>query len=163
MKRWTRVAVSMIGLVAALAMAPIGVGAAGAEQVAGGSAGAAPCTSPPAGFDVDYVIPMTGSMEGCIYGQITSSRFHPSGTYQEEATEVFIGRYGDRVGTFQLTEFFTAKFGADTFTGAFFGRCQHPIVVGSGTGGFEGVTGRIDFKDDVTNGTVSYTGHLRFD
>ncbi len=58
-----------------------------------------------------------------------------------------------------MTEFFTAKF---TETGdQVFGRCQHPLVDGSGTGDFEGISGRLDFKDDVEAGTVDYRGHLR--
>ena len=36
-----------------------------------------------------------------------------------------------------------------------FGRCQHPIVAGSGEGVFEGVTGRIDMKDDIEAGNYS--------
>jgi hypothetical protein len=40
------------------------------------------------------------------------------------------------------------------------GRCEHPIVAGSGTGGFEGATGRIDFKDDVVAGEFLYRGHI---
>jgi len=40
------------------------------------------------------------------------------------------------------------------------GRCQHPVVRGSGTDGFAGVTGRVDFKDVVADGTYLYRGHL---
>ena len=40
------------------------------------------------------------------------------------------------------------------------GRCQHPIVAGSGTGGFAGATGRADFKDDVVTGEFLYRGHI---
>ena len=43
-----------------------------------------------------------------------------------------------------------------------FGRCQHPIVAGSGTGVFEGVTGRLDFKDDIAAGNFPYRGHFKF-
>jgi hypothetical protein len=41
------------------------------------------------------------------------------------------------------------------------GRCQHPIAAGSGTGGFEGATGRLDFKD-IIGDTVTYVyrGHI---
>lgn len=163
MKQWQRTAFSAVGLMTALAITPVGgLSATGAEQVSGSSVGAAACTSPPAGMTVHYVIPMEGNLDGCIYGTVTGSRSHPSGTYQETADEIFVGSYGGRTGTFRLTENFTAKFGADTFTGAKFGRCQHPIIAGSGTGGFEGVTGRVDFKDDVDTGNVSFTGHLRF-
>ena len=41
------------------------------------------------------------------------------------------------------------------------GRCQHPIVEGSGTGGFEGVSGRLDFKDIIGDPvTYVYRGHI---
>ncbi len=110
--------------------------------------------------DADYTIGMTGDLEGCIYGYIKDFRFHPSGTYQEYADEIFVGSYGALSGTFELTEFFTAKFDDDG--NPVWGRCKHPIVAGSGTGDFEGVTGRLDFKDDVEAGNAPYKGHLRF-
>ena len=45
-----------------------------------------------------------------------------------------------------------------------FGRCQHPIVDGSGTGVFDGVSGRLDFKDVISESGVNspMMGHLRF-
>ena len=61
---------------------------------------------------------------------------------------------------------FEGKFeGCDNgaFVGAeIFGRCQHPIVDGSGEGVFEGVSGRLDFKDDVELVNFPYRGHLQF-
>ena len=58
-----------------------------------------------------------------------------------------------RVGTFATTYKFSSKWAPDVSTGSeVHGRCQHPIVAGSGTGGFAGVTGRVDFKDDVATG-----------
>jgi len=39
------------------------------------------------------------------------------------------------------------------------GAASHPIV--AGTGEFAGVTGRVDFKDVVADGTVVYRGHLK--
>ena len=41
------------------------------------------------------------------------------------------------------------------------GRCEHPFVVGSGTGGFKGATGRVDMKDDVVNGVALFRGHIK--
>lgn len=42
------------------------------------------------------------------------------------------------------------------------GRCQHPLVAGSGTGGFAGATGRVDFKDIIGDPiTYVYRGHIR--
>ena len=43
-----------------------------------------------------------------------------------------------------------------------FGRCQHPIVTGSGTGVFNGVTRQINFKDNIEAGNFPYRGQLRF-
>ncbi len=159
--RMTRLALAAAAAV--LVLAPAGVaGAGGATQISG-TTNDNVCDSPPDGFGtVDYVIPITGDLDGCVYGSVTSSREHPSGTYQEVADEVFVGSWNGEEGTFEMTENFTAKYGADTLTGAYFGRCKHPIVTGSGTGVFEGVSGRLDFKDDVDAGTADYRGHLRF-
>ena len=38
-----------------------------------------------------------------------------------------------------------------------FGRCQHPFV--SGTEDFEGITGRIDMKDDLVTSQLIVRGH----
>ena len=164
MRKWVRT----VGAITTLAMVMVitsatAASAAGAVQISGSTTGGGPCGSPPAGFGtVDYVIPVAGDLAGCIYGHITVSRSHPSGTYQEVADEIFVGSWGDLEGTFELNENYTAKFGADTPAGYFFGRCEHPIVASSGTNEFEGVSGRLDFKDDPATGTAAYTGHLRF-
>ncbi len=159
--RRTRLVVAAV--TAVLFIGPAGIASAGGATQISGTTGDFGCDAPPAGFaSVDYFIPIVGDLQGCIYGHVTRSREHPSGTYQEVADEVFVGSWGDREGSFEMTEVFTAKFGADTLTGGFFGRCKHPIVAGSGTGDFEGVTGRLDFKDDVDAGTADYQGHLRF-
>ncbi len=69
-------------------------------------------------------------------------------------------------GTFWTTYRFEAKYEGCSdgfFEGAeIFGRCQHPIQDGSGEGVFAGVTGRLDFKDNVETGDLPYRGHLRF-
>ena len=66
-------------------------------------------------------------------------------------------------GTFRTTYRFEAKYeDVANLAGEIFGRCQHPIVEGSGTGIFEGVSGRLDFKDEVESGTFLYRGHLRY-
>ncbi len=138
-------------------------GADGATQVSGlglpGAPGAAPCDDAEYA-DADYAIGMSGDLEGCVYGYITDFRFHPSGVYQEYADEIFVGTYGELSGTFELTEFFTAKFDDDG--NQVWGRCKHPIVAGSGTGDFEGITGRLDYKDDIEAGNAPYKGHLSF-
>ncbi len=130
------------------------VSAGGATQV-GGTISAFDCNAMPN----DYAFRIDGSLEGCVYGTITESRSHPSGTYQEVADEIFVGTYNGEYGTFEMTEFYTEKRVDGVLV---FARCKHPIVTGSGTGVFEGVSGRLDFKDDVVAGTSVYKGHLRF-
>ena len=166
MSRITRVAVAL-GLAGASLVAGVApsAGAAGATQVSGvgrpGAPPAPPCDEP-AYAGADYTLVMTGDLVGCVYGFITEARFHESsGTYHEIADEVFVGTYSGRTGTFGMTENFSAKY--DLTTGAeLFGRCQHPIVKDSGKEGFVGVSGRLDFKDDVVNVLFPYRGHLKF-
>jgi len=137
--------------------------AGGATQISG-SINGPDCVTPPEGFEpFDYAFPIDGDLVGCVYGVITSARFHEgSGTYQERADEIFVSSEG-LDDTFRMTENYTAKLDPDNdVTGLFFARCKHPIVSGSGTGVFEGVSGRLDFKDDTVNGTTVYKGHLRY-
>lgn len=122
------------------------------------------------GFFVDdptlYALDLTGDLVGIWYIYPLTSACSPSGTYRESGTELFVGTYNGDFGTFETSYNFEAKFqgcedGAPT--GAeIFGRCQHPIIKESGTGIFEGVTGRLDFKDDVVNVNFPYRGHLKF-
>jgi len=158
-----RVLALTIALAAMMALAvPASAGGNGATQVSGigfpdvGSE----CTELP----FDYVIVMTGDLEGCVYGVVTSSKGPgPSGVYKERADETFVGSYNGYEGTFRMTENFHAKF--DLASGnEIFGFCKHPIVRGSGTGDFEGVRGRLDFRDEVDdpdNVSFPYKGHLR--
>jgi hypothetical protein len=86
----------------------------------------------------------------------------PSGVYQERGEEVFVGSFeGGSEGTFTTTYNFSSKWEPDVTNGSEVrGRCRHPIVAGSGTGGFEGATGRLDFKDDVVTGEYLWRGHI---
>ena len=135
----------------ALFSAPVSAGN-GATQVAG-QTDSAVCDAPPAGFEgsqdpsTGYAFHISGDLTGCMYGVITDARFHPSGTYQEVADEIFVSDV-DSGDTFQMVERYTAKFDTADFS-LFFARCKHPIVSGSGAGAFEGVSGRLAFKDDV--------------
>jgi hypothetical protein len=125
------------------------------------------CPAPPAGYE-DFIsypgIAMTGSLEGCWYTKVVTSRDNgtPSGVYQERGEEVFVGSFdGGSQGTFTTTYNFSSKWEPDVTNGSEVrGRCQHPIVAGSGTGGFEGATGRLDFKDDVATGDYFWRGHI---
>ena len=101
---------------------------------------------------------MTGSLHGCWYTYVSSSKFNRSGTYQEKGTEIFVGCLNGTCGTFETTYTFTAKYVDDTFAEEIHGRCHHPIA--GGTGGFAGAKGVINFKDDVVNLKFDYKGHV---
>lgn len=114
-----------------------------------------------------YAIRMTGDLEGCLYAFIDDYECSPSGTYREEGREYFVGTYNGQPGTFWTTYKFEAKYEGCAENGAplgaeIFGRCQHPVTEGSGTGVFAGVTGRLNFKDDIEAGNFPYRGSLRF-
>ncbi len=152
----------------ALALAPTSPaaagGGAGMTQISGlarpGTIGVGPCDDP-AHADADYALVMQGDLEGCWYGTITWAHGGASGTYQERADEVFVGTYLGRTGTFGAREVFSGKFDLDT--GAeLFGRCEHPIVTGTGTGALSGIRGFVRFTDDVETMTYPYTGHVTF-
>jgi hypothetical protein len=157
--------VLIVGLMLAL-VAPAG---AATNQISGVgfSDSTGECPPPPAGYEDFTSIPplvMTGSLEGCWYTKVVTARDNgtPSGVYQERGEEVFVGSLdGGPEGTFATTYKFSSKWDPDVSTGSeVHGRCQHPIVAGSGTGGFEGATGRVDFKDDVVTGEFLYRGHI---
>jgi hypothetical protein len=114
-----------------------------------------------------FALRMTGDLEGCLYVFIDEYECSPSGTYREEGREKFVGTYNGQLGTFWTTYKFEAKYEGCSGDGAplgaeIFGRCQHPITEGSGTGVFVGVTGQLNFKDDIEAGNFPYRGHLRF-
>ena len=145
--------------------------AARSSQISGVAvydASGATCEGPPAGYD-DFVsyppLLMTGSLDGCWYTLVETVKDNgaPSGVYLETGREVFVGSLDDGpVGVFTTTYRFESKWDPDVSTGSEIrGRCQHPIVAGSGTGGFAGATGRVDFKDIVADGSYVYRGHIR--
>lgn len=114
-----------------------------------------------------YAIKMTGDLEGCLYAFIDEFDCSPSGTYRESGREYFVGTYNGETGTFWTTYKFEGRYEICNPDGSplgaeIFGRCQHPIVVGSGDGVFQGVTGRLDFKDDIAAGNFPFRGHLQF-
>ena len=159
----------MAALVSALLLTlvmavPATAGGNGATQVAGTGFPDDPATPQCTELPFHYVIVMTGDLEGCVYGLVTSAKGPgPSGVYKERADETFVGSYRGLEGTFRMTENFHAKFDLDSFNEVF-GFCKHPIVRGSGTEGFAGVRGRLDFRDDVddpNNVSFPYKGHLR--
>lgn len=102
---------------------------------------------------------MEGALTGCWYTLIESSKTTPGGVYLELGQELFVGSLNGKPGTFTTTYRFEAKLASDGSEVR--GRCQHPLVSGSGTGGFAGATGRLDFKDIIEDPiTYVYRGHI---
>jgi len=135
--------------------------AGGATQISGVAFfdGADTCDSESVG--ADFALVMSGDLEGCLYTFVETAQSSPSGTYREVGTERFVASEG--AGTFETTYRVEAKFeDVDNLAGTIFERCQHPIVEGSGTGIFEGVSGQLFFRADVEAGNYSYKGHLRY-
>ena len=161
---------------AALAVATTTFGAGRAEaastQLSGvavyDSSGTTCPATRPVGYE-DYTssyppIAFTGSLEGCLYIKVDAFTDNgaPSGVYLEQGREVFVGSLnGGAIGLFATTYKFESKWDPDITTGhEVKGRCEHPIVAGSGTGGFAGATGRFDFKDVISDGSILYRGHI---
>jgi hypothetical protein len=138
---------------------------AGATQIDGTAAfqvvGGDPCPEIDGYPDYEPLL-MAGSLTGCWYTDIQSWRITKGNVYLERGQELFVGSLqpGGRTGTFTTTYRFEAKLDADM--NEVRGRCQHPLVAGSGTGVFAGATGRLDFKDIIEDPiTYVYRGHLR--
>ena len=165
-----RLTVLVAATLLALILAAPAALAGGATQISGVGVFDDPddpaCNDDLGGEDADYnyALVMTGDLQGCLYTYVDPDpAVSPSGTYLETGTELFVSSDPLRAGTFRTTYRFEAKYEDPTDpTTEIFGRCQHPIVEGSGTGDFEGVSGRLDFKDDVETGDFLYRGHLRF-
>jgi hypothetical protein len=165
MRRTTKVA-ALFALIAGLLVALAAPVAAANHQISGVAFydPGGTCPAGPAGYTFVPPIVMTGDLEGCWYTKIVTAKDNgsPSGIYQERGEEIFVGTLnGGATGSFATTYKFTSKWDPNVSTGSeVHGRCQHPIVAGSGTGAFAGVTGRVDFKDDVATGCFLYRGHL---
>ena len=122
----------------------------------------------------DFANRLTGDLDGCFYAYVKTAECSAGGIYRERGTNLFVGKYKEKAGTFEATYQFMAKFatcevidGVPTPGGdEFFGRCHHPIIADSGTADFAGVTGRLDFEDNVELGQLvnfPYRGHLRWE
>ncbi|HSF19106.1 MAG TPA: hypothetical protein VLK65_26505 [Vicinamibacteria bacterium] len=167
MKKLTVSTLSIIVLAVAVSvvstMSPPLHAGGGATQIAGIAFFADPgeCVDEQ-GDGSDFALRMTGDLVGCHYVSVEEWGCTRSGNYHERGTEVFVGEYNGQTGTFATTYLFTAKLAScPDLSTEIFGRCQHPIVRGSGTGDFQGVTGRFDIKDDIEAGNFPYRGHLR--
>lgn len=165
-RQLTSLAITVLKVVALISLAltvPFPALADGATQISGIGffADTGECTHPE-GQGADYALRMTGDLEGCHYVFVETASCSPSGTYLETGTEVFVGQ-GSGGDTFMTTYRFAAKYqDCANLVGEIIGRCQHPIIAGSGKGIYEGVTGRLDFKDDIEAGNFPYRGHLRW-
>lgn len=134
----------------------------GAVQVSGIGVFADPETCDYESEGAYFALALSGDLEGCLFVYVDEYKCMPSGTYFESGREHFIGTYRGEEGSFWTTYNFEAKYeDCPGLVKEIFGRCQHPLVAGSGEGAFEGVTGRIDFKDDVETGIFYMRGHFR--
>jgi hypothetical protein len=158
----TFTALRVAACIGILVAVPVQAFAQGATQISGiGFFSAGECADPE-GQGSAFAITMTGDLQGCHYVFVETAECSPSGTYLETGTELFVGQYNGEAGTFATTYKFEAKYeDCPNLIGEIVGRCQHPLTAGSGTGVFEGVTGRLDMKDDVEAGIFNYRGHLR--
>ena len=154
-------------MLALILAAPAAV-AGGATQISGVAFLDEADTCDSASVGADYALIMTGDLDGCLYTFVDkdTARSSPSGTYLETGTELFVASEGagtEEQSQFRTTYRFEAKYeDVENLSGEIFGRCQHPIVEGSGTGIFEGVSGILLFKDNVETGEFLYRGHLRY-
>lgn len=166
-RRLTILALTTLAVVAFISVVltvPSPALAGGATQISGIGYYATTSQCPDFSGVADFALNMTGDLEGCHYIFVETAVCSPSGTYRERGTEIFVGKvFGGAPGTFETTYLFTAKLkSCPDLTTEIWGRCQHPIISGTGTGRFEGVTGRFDIKDDIAAGNFPYTGHLRW-
>jgi hypothetical protein len=118
----------------------------------------APGTCPNGGYA------MTGSLDGCWWIDTFNSKSDPAKTnFRLTGDEHFEGCMGTICGSFKTTYTFTGKAAGPWTTSAeIHGRCHHPIVPDSGTGGFEGATGVFSFHDvvDVSPPYYPYVGNI---
>jgi len=113
------------------------------------------CEGAPDGFG-DFTFVISGDLDGCWYTNVGRGwdLGPPSGLYFEVGREVFVGTVrGGPEGTFSTTYTFESRWDPSYTTHGkeIWGRCQHVIVRGSGTGGLHGATGLIGRTDVVTD------------
>jgi hypothetical protein len=155
MTNWKRATV--LALAAATFVALAAPASAGTTKVSGAGVYVFDSTVCAPGGDYPP-LGLTGNLEGCWYTFVSSAKGNPSGTYQETGTELFVGCLNTTTcGTFSTTYTFTGKFTPSL--AEIHGRCQHSIT--GGTGGFAGLSGVVNFKDDVDAGIFYYRGDLR--
>lgn len=164
--KWLGLFIGMLAIVIFFSLGLSAHAKNGAQQISGYGEFATDCDAPD-GLTPDFVQRLHGDLEGCLFVFVIDATCTPSGVYNEIGTELFVANGNSGADTFETDYRFTARFDDCTdflanATQQFWGRCQHPIAAGSGTGIFEGVTGRLDFKDDVDAGKAYYRGHLKW-
>lgn len=155
-------AMVMMAFVSVTLALPSPVSAGGATQIRGVGFWAAPgqCNDLE-GQGADLVLRMTGDLQGCHYIFIESTVCAPSGAFRLTGNEVFVSQANSN-DSFRTKINFEGKYKDCNPAVEIFGRCQHPIIEGSGKGIFEGVTGRLDFKDNVEDASFPYRGHFQY-
>ena len=108
---------------------------------------------------------LSGSLQGCWYTKVDTVKDNgaPSGIYLETGREVFVGSLnGGPVGVISDDLQVRVQVGSGCLHRArkSVDAASTPSCAGSGTGGFAGATGRVDFKDIVADGTYVYRGHI---
>ncbi|MCB0213069.1 MAG: hypothetical protein KDJ52_27245 [Anaerolineae bacterium] len=156
---------AMVTLTGVVLIAPTPASAEGATKISGTALdGTDMCDYETDGVDEPTIFPLyfpeDEGVYGCLYSYAESVDESPSGTIREKGHEIFVSHDPDNPGTFESTYLFTLKL--DENGNELWGRCQHPIIAGTGTGVYEGVTGRIDIKDDLEAGNFPYKGHLQW-
>lgn len=161
MKRYVRRIMTLLTAFATalvIVVIPTGAALAATTDVSGVANWAEECN----GRTSDWTLVLEGDLSGCLYTSIETGEELPGGVYIETGTEIIVActTVGEEeaCGTFSTTYRFYGVF-ADDGT-QLFGKCHHPIVTGSGTGGFSGISGRLGFKDNVETGEAFYTGTI---
>jgi len=144
--------------VSSVAAAP--ASAMGNTQISGAGMFVSTAECPADSPNVYPPIKMTGGLVGCWYtDKVEVVLTTASGAYQERGTETFIGCLSDGTtcGAFSTTYTFTARYAPNG--SELRGHCEHKLV--NGTGGFAGITGQVNFKDNVQTGEFFYEGHYQ--
>lgn len=154
------VMLSLLLTLAVLLVSAMPAVAAGNTQISGVGVFVSTEECPADSPNVYPPIKMTGGLVGCWYtDEVEVLHFTDNGAYQESGTETFVGCLADGTtcGTFSTTYKFTAKYAADG--SELHGHCEHKLV--NGTEDFAGITGQVNFKDDVQTGEFLYKGHFK--
>jgi hypothetical protein len=104
--------------------------------------------------DTGFASVLTGDLIGCLYAFVTDYKYSSGWICREKGTIFLVSNYHGKDSTFEVDYQFRGKFEKCNVPKRpkFYGRCHHQVIMGSGIDVFEGVIGRLDFKDDVEAG-----------